>query len=96
MNVVFGAAVVALVAGVVLRESLVVFATLGAFALVVAVYAALHVRLYRRVAAASGASVTRDDSVGGALSLIRLNLLLYLGFVLVGVAVAVVTGLLVL
>ncbi len=96
MNVVFVVAVVALVAGVVLRESLLVLATLGVFALIIAVYAALHVRLHRRVAAASGASVTRDDSIGGALSLIRLNLLLYLGFVLVGVGVAVVTNLLVL
>ena len=96
MNVVFVVAIVALVAGIVLRESLLVLATLGVFALVVAAYAALHVQLHRRVAAASGASVTRDDSIGGALSLIRLNLLLYLGFVLVGVAVAVVTGLLVL
>jgi len=96
MNVVFVAAVVALVVGVVLNQALLVFATLGAFALLVVAYAVAHVRLHRRVAAASGASVTRDDSVGGALSLIRLNLLLYVGFVLVGVAAAVVTGLLVL
>ena len=96
MNLVFVLAVVALVAGVLLNESLLVFATLGVFAVVVLMYAVLHVRLHRRVAAASRASVTRDDSVGGALSLIRLNLLLYVGFVLVGVAVAVVTGLLVL
>jgi hypothetical protein len=96
MNVVFVVALLGLVAGVVLREALLVFATLGVFALVVVVYVLAHVRLHRRVAAASGASVTRDDSLGGALSLIRLNLLLYVGFVLVGVAVAVVTGLLVL
>jgi hypothetical protein len=96
MNVVFVAAVLALAAGIVLGESLLVFATLGAFALVVVTYVALHVRLHRRVAAASGTSVTRNDSVGGALALIRLNLLLYLGFLVGGVAAAVATGLLVL
>ncbi|MFD1515795.1 hypothetical protein [Halomarina rubra] len=96
MNLVFVAAVLALVAGVVLEESLLVFATLGVFAAIVVAYIAIHVRLHRRVAAASGASVTRDDSIGGALALIRLNLVLYLGFVLVGVGAAVVTGMLVL
>jgi hypothetical protein len=96
MNAVFVAAVLALVAGVVLREAVIVFATLGVFALLVVAFVAAHVRLHRRVAAASGTRVTRDDSIGGALSLIRLNLLLYLGFVLVGVGVAVATGLLVL
>lgn len=96
MNAVFVAAVLALIAGVVLREAVVVFATLVVFALLVVAFVAVHVRLHRRVAAASGARVTRDDSIGGALSLIRLNLLLYLGFVLVGIAVAVATGLLVL
>jgi hypothetical protein len=92
MNAAFALAVLALVAGVVLELGTVILATLGVFALVVVGYAAAHVVLHRRVSASSGASVTRDDSLGAALGLIRTNLLLYGGFLVAGVAVAFALG----
>ena len=95
MNVALVAAILALVAGIVLQMGSVVLATLAVFALVAGGYAIAHVALHRRVAESSGTNVTRDDSVGAALGLIRTNLLLYGGFVLVGAAVAYVLGYLV-
>lgn len=94
MNVAFVVAILALVAGVLLNIDLLVVATIAAFALAVVAYAAGHVTLHRRVAASSDAQVTRDDSVGAALRLIWLNLLLYGGFVAGALAVAVVGGVL--
>lgn len=92
MNAAFAVAVLALVAGVALEMGGVVLATLGVFALVAVAYVAAHVTLHRRVSASSGANVTRDDSIGAALGLIRLNLLLYGGFLVVGAAVAFFLG----
>ncbi|WP_254538854.1 hypothetical protein [Halomarina litorea] len=92
MNAAFAVAVIALVVGVVLEMGTVVLGTLGVFALVAVAYVAAHVVLHRRVSANSGANVTRDDSLGAALSLIRMNLLLYGGFLAAGAAVAFFLG----
>lgn len=92
MNVAFAVAVLALVAGVVLGMGTVVLATLGAFALVSVAYVAAHVVLHRRVSKSSRANVTRDDSIGAALGLIRVNLLLYGGYLVAGAAIAFVLG----
>lgn len=94
MNVAFVAAILALVAGVFLNIDLLVLGTIAAFALALVAYAAGHVTLHRRVAASSDARVTRDDSVGAALRLIWLNLLLYGGFVVGALGLAVVVGVL--
>lgn len=92
MNVVLVVALLVLLAGAILNLELVVEATIALFGVAVVAYVAGHVLLYRRVAASSDAHVTRDNSVGAALRLIWVNLLLYGGFIVGGLTLAVTFG----
>lgn len=91
-NLAFVLAFLALVAGLALDLATVVLAVLGAFALVAAAFVVAHVVLHRRVAATRGRGPTKSGTVGGALGLIRTNILLYGAFLLVGFGLAVYFG----
>lgn len=94
MNAALVLAIVALAAGTVLDAPLVVLGTLGAFVVVALAYVAGHVTLHRRIAGEDRATraQSNDGTVVAALSLIRLNLLLYGLFVVVGAGLAFYRG----
>ncbi|WP_254547396.1 hypothetical protein [Halomarina pelagica] len=92
MNVALLVAILAVVAGVALGEPALVLATLGLFVVALVGYVVGHVTLHRRIAAENPSAVTNDGTVTAALGLIRVNLLLYGGFVLLVVALAVTQG----
>lgn len=97
MNAALVVAIVALGAGIALDMGVVVLGTLGVFVVVVLAYVAGHVTLHKQVAGEDRATraQSNDGTVLAALSLIRLNLLLYGLFVVVGAAAAVYFGYLV-
>ena len=94
MNAALAVAVLALVAGVVLDMGVVVLGTLGVFVVAVLAYVVGHVTLHKQVAGEDRATraQSNDGTVLAALSLIRLNLVLYGLYVVVAAAVAVFFG----